>query len=336
MINKIDFVIIWVDGNDLNWQEEKNKFEQESNYESNDNRNIRYRDWENLKYWFRGVEKFAPWVNKIHFVTWGHVPKWLDTGNPKINIVHHKDFIPNEYLPTFSSHVIELNLHRINALQEQFVYFNDDMFFIKYTKPEDFFKNGKPCDSAILSPAIQENKYGIGNVELNNMAIINTYFKKNIQMKNKLSNWFNLKYEFEHFIKNLLLKPWNSFTSFYEFHIASSFLKSTYNEIWEKEFEELNKICHHKFRNLKLDVNQWLVRDWQLASNNFCVRTTKFGKLYTIDNDVNINSIFKNNKHKIICLNDSVEIENENFENIKKEIIQNLEKILPAKCSFEK
>lgn len=38
-----------------------------------DIREERYRDWDNLQYWFRGVEKFAPWVRKIHFVTWGHL-----------------------------------------------------------------------------------------------------------------------------------------------------------------------------------------------------------------------------------------------------------------------
>ncbi|MBQ6357217.1 MAG: capsule biosynthesis protein CapK, partial [Solobacterium sp.] len=38
----------------------------------------RFKDWGLFKYWFRGVEKFAPWVNKIYFITWGHVPTWLD------------------------------------------------------------------------------------------------------------------------------------------------------------------------------------------------------------------------------------------------------------------
>ena len=59
-----------------------------------DDRDIRYRDWDNLQFWFRGVEKFAPWVNKIHFVTYGHLPKWLNVNNKKLNIVNHKDFMP--------------------------------------------------------------------------------------------------------------------------------------------------------------------------------------------------------------------------------------------------
>lgn len=29
------------------------------------NSDVRYRDWEFMKYWFRAVEQNAPWVNKI-------------------------------------------------------------------------------------------------------------------------------------------------------------------------------------------------------------------------------------------------------------------------------
>lgn len=36
----------------------------------------RYRDWGIFHYWFRGVEKFAPWVRKVYFVTWRHLPEW--------------------------------------------------------------------------------------------------------------------------------------------------------------------------------------------------------------------------------------------------------------------
>ena len=69
---------------------------------------------------------------------------WLNTENPKLTVVNHKDYIPEEYLPTFSSHPIELNLHRIKGLSEQFVYFNDDTFIINAMQPEDFFKKGLP------------------------------------------------------------------------------------------------------------------------------------------------------------------------------------------------
>src|SRR5699024_2272679 len=83
---------------------------------------------------------------------------WLDVNHPKLNIVKHEDFIPEEYLPTFSARPIELNLHRIEGLAEQFVYFNDDMFMLDFLKKDDFFFNGMPCDVASLDVAIKADE----------------------------------------------------------------------------------------------------------------------------------------------------------------------------------
>jgi len=71
----------------------------------------RYRDWETLRYFFRSVEQNAPWVHKVHLVTCGHLPSWLNKSAPKLNIVDHASFMDERYLPTFSSHAIELNTH---------------------------------------------------------------------------------------------------------------------------------------------------------------------------------------------------------------------------------
>jgi hypothetical protein len=70
---------MWVDGSDLNWLAEKKKY---SPKQENDDRPQRYRDWGLLRYWFRGVEEFAPWVRTVHFVTWGHLP---DIADERIN-----------------------------------------------------------------------------------------------------------------------------------------------------------------------------------------------------------------------------------------------------------
>ena len=95
----VDIVVLWVDGADPEWLDEYSKYKGLSG----DQRASRFRDWGNLRYWFRGVERYAPWANKIHFVTWGHLPQWLDTTCPKLHIVNHRDFIPEKYLPTFIS-----------------------------------------------------------------------------------------------------------------------------------------------------------------------------------------------------------------------------------------
>ena len=84
----IDIVIPWVDGNDPIWIEEKNKYLKVNGDKSQN----RFRDWGNLQYIFRGIEKFMPWINKVFFVTWGHLPKWINTNYEKLEIVNHKDF----------------------------------------------------------------------------------------------------------------------------------------------------------------------------------------------------------------------------------------------------
>ena len=81
----IDFVVLWVDSNDSDWQQEKAKF---SPQKSEDVNLVRYQNWDNIKYWFRAVSKYAPWVRQIHFVTCGQVPIWLNIKHPKINWVY--------------------------------------------------------------------------------------------------------------------------------------------------------------------------------------------------------------------------------------------------------
>lgn len=116
---KIDFVICWVNGADEKWIQKKKSYMPLKGEDVNVNR---YRDWETLIFGFRGVEKFAPWVNHIYFISDQQVPHWLNTKNSKLTIVDHTDYIPKKYLPTFSSHPIELNLHRIQRLSETFIY----------------------------------------------------------------------------------------------------------------------------------------------------------------------------------------------------------------------
>ena len=173
MNEKIDFVLLWVDGNDPKWLKEKEKYSSSKNLGTSNTKN-RFRDWNNLQYWFRAVEKYSSWVNKIFFVTWGHVPSWLKE-NKKLQIVKHEDFIPKEYLPTFNSNTIILNLHRIKGLSENFVLFNDDMFLNDYVKETDFFINGIPRDQFsynLISSTGNEND-SFNHMLLNNIDIIN-------------------------------------------------------------------------------------------------------------------------------------------------------------------
>ncbi len=178
----IDFVLAWVDGSDNEWQKEKAQYCGKNT--SEDGREERYRDWDILKFWFRGVEKYASWVNKIFFVTWGHLPSWLDTHNPKLEIVNHASYIPGQFLPTFNSHTIELNFHRIKGLSEQFVYFNDDFFITNPVKQEDFFINGVPKDMLALQPVVANvDNPVMSYIYLNNSMLLAKHFDKRSNIK---------------------------------------------------------------------------------------------------------------------------------------------------------
>ena len=99
----------------------------------------RFLDRDELRYSFRSIHLFAPWVRKIHLVTAGQVPDWLDTDHPMVNLVDHRDILPADGLPVFNSHAIETSLHTIDGLSEQFLYFNDDFFLGRPVRPEAFF-----------------------------------------------------------------------------------------------------------------------------------------------------------------------------------------------------
>ena len=329
-LDKIDIVIPWVDPSDPEWQKLRRKYSPQVTKEDDD-REIRYRDWDNLQYVFRGIEKYTPWVNKVHFITFGHLPKWLNVNAPKLHIVKHEDYIPAEYLPLFSSHVIELNMHRIEGLSEKFIYFNDDIFLLKMTKPEDFFQNGLPCDVNIPN-LILPTYSTFSPIVFNTVAYINKNFSKRKQMKKNPIQFFNLKYGPIGLGMAVIFSYWRGFTGFYNHHLAVPYLKSTLEEVWNKEPEILEKTCHHRFRD-NSDVNQYIFRYWQLASGNF-VPSSLLGKYFLVSsNNSKILNYINKRKGKIICINDA-EFSGD-FEAVRKQINRALDTILHEKSSFE-
>ena len=135
----IDLVYLWVDGNDPIWQAKRNAFIGKTEESSPINCKGRYADNDELKYSLRSVEKYAPWIRKIFIVTDNQTPLWLDTTNPKIQIVDHTEIMPAESLPCFNSSLIEKHLYKIPGLAEHFLLANDDTFINKQVTTNDFF-----------------------------------------------------------------------------------------------------------------------------------------------------------------------------------------------------
>ena len=127
------------------------------------------------------------------------------------------------------------------------------------------------------------------------------------------------------------------FTGLYIVHSAQSFLKSTFDEVWHHYHDYLNEHCHNKFRQ-NTDVNQWLVRYWQLAENKFApYNKMKRRKLFSpsLSNcDEIITSIIQQ-KYDIISINDNPLLSNTDFMAIKPRINEALDSLLPDKSIFE-
>ncbi len=326
---QIDFIIPWVDGSDPEWIKEYNKY-CPVDKRIIDSSNERYRDNGLLKYWFRGVEKFAPWVRKIHFITCGQKPEWLNLNAPKLHWVKHSDYIPHEFLPVFSSHSIELMMHKISDLSEHFVYFNDDLFLTAPINEDFYFKKDLPRYTAVINVVSMGEM--MGHIQLNNVTEINKHFNKYSVLKHNFFKWYNPLYGFDVF-RTIMLTFWPKFTGFYTYHFAQPFTKSLLNEVWENCTNVLTETMNSRFRS-KNDVNQWLFRYWNLCLGKFIPTNLKAKrKYYSIEDNISeIEKSIRTQKYCEIVLNDG--ICEDYFMRIER-IQKAFDSILPEKSSFE-
>lgn len=334
--SKIDIIIPWVDGNDPVWQRDREQTKKNNNINSKANSNVRYESWDNLQYIFRGIEKFMPWVDKVFLVTCGHLPTFINLDNPKLRIIKHSDYIPQEYLPTFNSNVIELNYHRIAELSDNFILFNDDCYPLKPIPSSYYFIDGHPCDEAVESPIVPVDVGAISNyasfVKANNVLFINKHFNKREVQEKNWDKWYFEGYG-ELLERNIGLHYWDNFVGFHDYHMPVPLKKSTLSHIWDIEHEELDKVSHNQFRHSS-DMSQCIVRYWQLCTGDF-VPQKSIGKPYlvTIDNYKEVANAIRNKVSQMVCLTE--DCTPEDFLMIKSEINGALQELLPEKCLFE-
>lgn len=327
----IDFVVTWVNMDDPEWKKEFDIYSEKPDNEKNGVSVARFRDYGFLRYWFRGVEKFAPWVRKIHFICSGNPPEWLDLSNPKLHIVRHKDFIPTQFLPTFNSVVIERYMYRIEGLAEHFVYFNDDFYIIRPIPVERFFLNGLPRDIAAFQYNPSWSQYYV-RIK-NNIRIINRFFDKKAVMKDNHDKWFDKNYGFK-VLWNYLLLPYDKFITLRVPHNAQPYLKSTFDEVWEAAENELTETSANRFRKVT-DYTPELFRTWQICRGNFqpynTYQDTKMFPLMVRPKQAA--EAIRNQSYALVCLNDNVHIRN--YDQVMSSIKDAFESIIPEKSRFE-
>lgn len=245
--------------------------------------------------------------------------------------------MPEGTLPTFSSHALEVNLHRIPDLAENFVYFNDDMFILRPMSEEAFFKNGLPCTYGREVPMPFIGEIGIWqHASANNMGVINKHFDKRTQFGLYKDKYLNKVYRWQDNLRSFML--WKLFPNFFygfeNLHAPGAYCKKTFREVWEKEPDILKSTSFNKFRQGS-DLNQWVMLWWQVASGNF--------HPYCTDNFVScadehtvalLCDIIENQEHDMICINDPEAPVD--FDALSEKVRNSFHKILPEKSSFEK
>jgi hypothetical protein len=163
----IDVVYTWVDGSDPDWREarERTRAEQAGlQFHPGATAEARFHSRDELRYSLRSVAMYAPWVRRIHVVTSGQVPTWLDTSHPRIEVVPHSAIYDDPaQLPTFNSNSIISRLHHVPGLSEHYLYLNDDVFFGSAVTPADFFT---PSGLAKVFPSRNRRPFGVPSPEV--------------------------------------------------------------------------------------------------------------------------------------------------------------------------
>ena len=332
MTEQIDFVITYVDGTDPLWQEKRARYR---TGEGADGRLIRYRSWDNLRYWFRSVEKYAPWVRKVFLVTDDQVPDWIDPACEKLVLVSHKDYIPEEYLPVFSSHPIELNLHRIKGLSEQFVYFNDDTFLLQPVRPEQFFSGGLPCDYAIESPySVYDPVFA--HVLANNIILLNEHYSRSAVLKKQRKKFYSPA-DPRGMMQNLMFKSLrrDRFFGFESGHMPNSYRKETLAAVWEQSGSWLDATCRSRFRSDR-DVNQYVFQHHQYVNGMYTPYS--WGKRRHLirlsdENAEQAAELIRSAAYTMVCINEAEDLD---FERAKEMINGAFASLLPETSVFEK
>lgn len=231
-----------------------------------------------------------PWVQTIYIVTDAQSPPWLSEQNhPKIKIIDHTEIIDKQYLPTFNSHVIEANLHKIPNLSEHFIYFNDDVFVARPLKAEHFFRaNGIASlfvaakrlsamqQKGIMTPTLAASLNGIGLLQkqhdhLIDMPLVHTY----VPLKKSMYElaWQLYRDEIQAFLPNRLrtnydlnmatfLVPWLTYLQghavftreiCYYFNIRSAHAPVQYAKLLKKNHagQQPHSFCANDFNSIK-------------------------------------------------------------------------------------
>ena len=310
----VDIVITYLNDNE-NW---KNKYNYWKDYEISQGiieptskqafGAERTRNWDFLKYWFRSVGKNLPWINKVFLIVQDkdQLPEWLNTDYEKLRIVEHKEYVPEELLPTFNSLTITMFINKIKDLSNNYIYCDDDMFFMKPIQKERFFKDG------ISQHENNRIPYGYFFDYDEYLHILNN----DLDLETKYMGEEKIKYHF--------------------YHLPAAHQKQDELEILEENYQDI--MNHHnksKFR-YKTNYDPYIFTNI-LKLKGKCYIGEK-GHVYNNCGYIALKDGVDLEKYKnrdMVCFNDT-DLATENFEKVKQDLNKFLEEIFNEKSKYER
>lgn len=271
----VDAVITWVDGNDFKFLEKKNKYlfeieTKEANHPS------RFNEVGELNFVVKSILKYASFVRKIFIVTDNQIPSFLKKKEgwskkylDRIEVVDHKEIFRNfsDNLPSFNILSIECLLYNIKDLSEHFIYFNDDMFLVKPTVVDDWFRNGLPVIRGQWTTFSNKVWYKKLHKAIFPSKRNKWSFKKAQEKSAKIIGYQN-KY-------------------FRTFHNPRALVKSNFSDFFESNPKLLSEQVRHKFRS-NSQFNPYVL-SWHHAIKNNRASLTNNLQLIEVNFSVNDN-----------------------------------------------
>ena len=259
----------------------------------------RFRSYDTLELQVKGIRKYLPYIKNI-FIVVSELEQVEGLNLSDCKIITHDMIIPPKYLPCFNSCTIEMFLHKIPGLDEEFLYFNDDIFVIDNVPSSYWFKNGKP---GLNVEIVNFNK------ECTNVYYKNLYNStKIISEQLKLSNKFKNKY-----IK--------------QSHSIKPLLKTSCVKVFNKHILEilasLTRTRHSR------NFNSTIFNDYDYLLSNYNPVNSNYTYIENVDID-EIIKIINNKKNPIVCIND-IETYINCFDEFKIELKRVLEANLKGK-----
>ena len=269
-MEKIDAVITWVDGSEPNY-----KLKLEENLKNKKIINRQYTQANEIDFCVASIIKFAPFIRKIFIVTDKQKPRFSGIRHmvslEKIEIIDHEEIFRDnlDCMPSFNIRSIDALLFKIKNLSDKFIYFNDDMFLVKETTKEDWFKDNK----AVLTGSWAK-----------------TYNKQLIKtISHKIKNLLNIRPSF-----NAAQSKAANIVGFHNkyfksFHCGRPQIKSVIKDFYDKNPQRLTNQIRYKFR----DGRQYMPYSlcWHLLIKENLYVESSTNKLVEINKSRNLSAI---------------------------------------------